>query len=395
MSDYGGCDGGEYEDYAWFYVEEEYIVADDLAEHQVPSPPPSDYVDDDMRDDWDRYEYFNDLDYASDCYEDGIFQSHDAKDSKIGQKRKRATKSSRSKKKLKTSESPDPIKPFVKAHSPIVWRSQRDRVQKPRVLTQPTETFALFGDWRERFGDTSPWDRPSQPAKSPAPLGDGVSEAALSATSEPLDEDALAEDEDMEEDGDMEIGQEALMAALQNQLAAAGGPLSGMDPQQLLQFALRMAAGKDAGDDIAGEMADAMLGGEGEEDDEAKEEQLLSWVAQQRNANKDAAATEPESPEASRDSNRPPTPPLSQANRSVKDADTKEEEGGARSKTWTAQETKPVASNKRKAEDEEEASGSSRTTKRRVTRSFNAPTAASRAKAAPATTQTRNTRSKK
>lgn len=186
------------------------------------------------------------------------------------------------------------------------------------------------------------------------------------------------------------------MAALQNQLATAGGPLSGMDPQQLLQFALRMANGKDAGDDIAGEMADAMLGGEEEEADEAKEAQLLSWVAQQRNANKDAAATEPESPEATRDSNRPPTPPLSQANRSVKDADTKEEEGGARSKTWTAQETKHVGSNKRKAEDDggEEASGSSRTTKRRVTRSFNAPTASSRAKAAP-TTQTRNTRSKK
>lgn len=390
MSDYGGCEGGEYEDYAWFYVEEEYIVADDLAEHQVPSPPPSDYVDDDMRDDWDRYEYFNDLDYASDCYEDGIFQPHDAKDSKIGQKRKRATKSSRSKKKLKTSESPSPIKPSVKAHSPIVWRSQRDRVQKPRVLSQPTETFALFGDWRERFGDTSPWDRPSQPAKSPAPLGDGALEAAPSATSELQDDDALAEDEDME------ISQEALMAALQNQLATAGGPLSGMDPQQLLQFALRMANGKDAGDDIAGEMADAMLGGEEEEADEAKEAQLLSWVAQQRNANKDAAATEPESPEATRDSNRPPTPPLSQANRSVKDADTKEEEGGARSKTWTAQETKHVGSNKRKAEDDggEEASGSSRTTKRRVTRSFNAPTASSRAKAAP-TTQTRNTRSKK
>ena len=113
--------------------------------------------------------------------------------------------------------------------------------------------------------------------------------------SPPYDEDEEeGHDEAMSEEGHT-ISQEALLAALQRQLAAAGGPLSGMDPQQLLEFATRMAANQDAGDDIAGEMADAMLAGDDEDDDGNAEENLLSWVAQQRNGAKDEVQDEPAS----------------------------------------------------------------------------------------------------
>ena len=53
MSDYGD----DYSDYGgdeWFYVEEEFMAADDLAEHAVASPPPTTYADEDAAEDWDR-----------------------------------------------------------------------------------------------------------------------------------------------------------------------------------------------------------------------------------------------------------------------------------------------------------------------------------------------------
>jgi hypothetical protein len=258
MSDYGDDD---YDDYDWFYVEDEYMPADDLAEHAVPSPPPTAYGDDDMQEDWDRFDYFNDLEYASDGYDDATFQPHNAKDSKIGQKRKRVTKGMHSKKKVKTSESAETTKAAAVAHSPVVWRSQSDRARKSRVVTDTTKSYSLLKDWREKLAETPAWARGSPPAESPGALS-GEAHDAPESTLDLPEEDALAEDEEMDEEGDVDISQDALMAALQRQLASAGGPLSGMDPQQLLQFAMRMVTDKDAGDDIAGEMADAMLEGE-------------------------------------------------------------------------------------------------------------------------------------
>lgn len=404
MSDYGD----DYSDYGdeWMYIEDEYMAADDLAEHTIASPPPTAYGDDDVDAEWDRFDYFNDLEYASDGYDDARFLPHDSKDAQTGQKRKRAHVGSRSKKKRRVTGSvTEAINPLVTAHSPVVWRAHSERGSKLKSLSDDAPSFALLKDWRNKLGDTPEWARGSPPAKSPSALSH--EELAVDAPNflaraeELLDDEALEDgDEEMvdgDEAGDVNISQDALMAALQRQLAAAGGPLSGMDPQQLLQFAMRMMTDKDAGDDIAGEMADAMLEGEkGEEGDEEAESQdnLLSWVAQQRNANKDAAATEPKSPEATRDSKRPPTPPSSEANRSIKAAESKTKAGGAKSKTWTAQETTSAASLKRKAGDDDEPESSTKTVKKRVTKSFDAPTAASQAKAAPAR-QTRATRSKR
>jgi hypothetical protein len=389
MSDYGD----DYSDYGdeWMYIEDEYMAADDLAEHTIASPPPTTYGDDDVEAEWDRFDYFNDLEYASDGYDDATFLPHDSKDAQTGQKRKRAHGGSRSKRKRRmTGSVTEAINPLVTAHSPVVWRAHSERGSKLKSLADDAPSFALLKDWRNKLGDTPDWARGSPPAKSPGATcqNEHAVDAPdfLARATELLDGQALEEgDKDMDEEGDEEadvdISQDALMAALQRQLAAAGGPLSG----------------KDAGDDIAGEMADAMLEGEeGEEGDDevGSQDNLLSWVAQQRNANKDAAATEPKSPEATRDSKRPPTPPSSEANRSVKTGENKTKSGGVKSKTWTALETKPAASLKRKAGAEDEPESSTKTVKKRVTKSFDAPTAASQAKAAPAS-RTRATRSKR
>lgn len=386
MSDYGD----DYSDYGddWFYVEDEYMAADDLAEHAVASPPPTTYGDEDGQPDWDRFDYFNDLEYASDGYDDATFEPHNGKDAKVGQKRKRVFAKSRSNKRSATGPAGAVIDTTALEHSPIVWRSQADRESTPQYLEDNAQSYALMKDWREKLADTPRWagvsPTPKPQSTQPPRPGKGkvafVSEPA-SPYSEPYDENQEEASMD-EEDG---IPEEALMAALQRQLAAAGGPLSGMDPQQLLAFAMRMAKGEDAGDDIAGEMADAMFEGEDEEDDEGAEENLLSWVAQQRNANKDTVEDFPKSPVAASNSKRPPTPPSSEANRSIRASETF---------TKSVQPSTKSSSLKRKADEDVDAESSIKVVKKRVTRSFDAPTAASQAKAATAKT-TRTTRGKR
>jgi hypothetical protein len=425
MSDYGD-DFSDYGD-EWLYIEDEYMAADDLAEHAIASPPPTTYGDDDMQADWDRFDYYNDIEYASDGYDDAAFQLHGAKDAKIGQKRKRVTTHSRSNKKQRVAaEAPRTV---VVAPSPVVWRSQKDRAPRQKLLADDAPSYALLKNWREELVETPPAESPSLQSGQMPPAVAGILQALIT---EAHDEDTLPEGEEMEgyedeedeeneeDEADGDISQDALMAALQRQLAGAGGPLSGMDPQQLLQFAMRMATDKDGADGIIDEMlegkdeeqllelakgmgvegaeeydAEEMAdGGDAEDDDEeGTEEDARPRLPVLQATNKDLTAPEPKSPEDARASDRPPTPPSSETNRSVKaTANTKSD--GTKSKSWTATETKPVAPLKRKAEIEDEAESSTRTTKRRVTRSFDAPTAASQAKAAT-TRATRSTRSKR
>ncbi|KAI8931435.1 hypothetical protein NX059_011764 [Plenodomus lindquistii] len=397
MSDYGD----DYSDYGddWLYVEDEYMAADDLAEHAVASPPPT-YGDNDDAAEWDRFDYFNDIEYGSDGYDDTATVAHDVKGAKTGQKRKRATEQTRSNKRRLVGSTDVESDATRLEHSPIVWRSQKEREPAVAVLDDNAPSYSLLKDWREKLANTPHWSRASpseKPAKSPSvrPPRPGKGKGKVAFAPAPVSppyvdedgeegEDADVDEEDDEADG--AISQEALMAALQRQLASAGGPLSGMDPQQLLQFAMRMASDKDAGDDIAGEMADAMLEGEDDGDDTDAEENLLSWVAQQRNANKDATEDEPKSPVAASNSERPPTPPSSEASRSIR----------ASATTTRTVQSSAKSSLKRKVDDKEEddTEGATRVVKKRATRSFDAPTAASQARAAPAKA-TRSTRTKK
>ncbi|KAF9696474.1 hypothetical protein EKO04_005451 [Ascochyta lentis] len=376
MSDYGD----DYSDYGeeWFYVEEEFMAADDLAEHAVASPPPTTYADEDAAEDWDRFDYFNDLEYASDGYNDAVFQVHDAKGAKAGEKRKRHIKPTSSKKRQRLLGDTEAS---AMGMSPIVWRSQTDRGLQPKLLDDDAQTYAVFRDWRKKLQDTPQWacgSPPQSPTVQAAREQEAIAEATGTAepTSPPSEIDA--EEESAHEDG-MDIDPGALMAALQSRLAEAGGPLSGMDPQQLLDFAMRMATGENAGDDIAGEMADAMFdhGEEGDEEDPEAEANLLSWVAQQRNNGTEPPASAPNSTTTTNDAKRPPTSPKENvgtraSNRTIK-------------ASQTAMKSRPHATSslKRKAGDDDGNEVSTKTTKKRATRTFDAPTAASQARTAP------------
>ncbi|KAF3053040.1 hypothetical protein E8E11_011464 [Didymella keratinophila] len=378
MSDYGD----DYSDYGeeWFYVEEEFIAADDLAEHAVASPPPTAYADEDAAEDWDRFDYFNDLEYASDGYDDAVFQVQDGKGPKTGEKRKRHVRPSQSKKRQRVRGDTEAA---ALGMSPIVWRSQANRGSQPKLLDENAPTYTVLQDWRQKLKDAPKWAKGSPPQ---SPTVQAVMEQKLIAdvigtkepVSPPLEMDA--EDEGAQED-EMDIDPSALMAALQSRLAEAGGPLSGMDPQQLLDFAMRMATGKDAGDDIAGEMADAILN-QGEEDDEEDpraEANLLSWVAQQRNHGTESSASAPE-PTAADDGEQPPTPPEEKAGTSTTNRTVKA------SQTVTKTRSQSSTSLKRKADHENENEVSTKPTKKRATRTFDAPTAASQARTASSKT---------
>ena len=380
MSEYGD----DYSDYGgdeWFYVEEEFMAADDLAEHAVASPPPTTYADEDAAEDWDRFDYFNDLEYASDGYDDVVFQVQDAKGAKIGEKRKRHVKPSHSKKKQRLTGD---IEAAASSMSPIVWRSQASRGLQPKLLDDNAQTYTVLQDWRKKLKDTPQWARrspPQPPSAQAAREQKDIAEAA--GTAEPVSppSELDAEEEGAHED-EMDIDPGALMAALQSRLAEAGGPLSGMDPQQLLEFAMRMATGKDTGDDIAGEMADVMFnqGEEGDEEDPEAEANLLSWVAQQRNSGTEPAASAPNSTSTTNDAKRPPTSPKEKASTHSSSRTVKASQTATKSRPPTN------SSLKRKADEDDESEASAKPTKKRATRTFDAPTAASQARTAPSKT---------
>jgi hypothetical protein len=378
MSDYGD----DYSDYGedWFYVEEEFVAADDLAEHAVASPPPTTYADEDAAEDWDRFDYFNDLEYASDGYDDAVFQVQDGKGPAIGEKRRRHIKPSPSKKRQRVLGDTEAA---ALGMSPIVWRSQANRGLQAKLLDENAKTYTVLQDWRQKLKDTPRWAKASPPqsptlqaASDQKHIAGAISTAAPASPPSEFD----AEDEGAQGD-EMDIDPGALMAALQSRLAEAGGPLSGMDPQQLLDFAMRMATGKDAGDDIAGEMADAMLN-QGEEDDgedPEAEANLLSWVAQQRNHGTEPPASAPE-PTATDDVEPPPTPPEEKVSTPTTNKTAKA------SQTITESRSQTNTSLKRKAGDDNESEASTKPTKKRATRTFDAPTAASQARTASSKT---------
>lgn len=294
MSDYGEDFEDDYGE-EWLYVEDEYMQADDLAEHAVASPPPATY-DEDQLDEWDRFDYFNDLEYDFEGYDDANFVPHNGETGqpKIGQKRKRGAAAGHSNKKQRLSNGEGKPERDVAwlTNAPIIWRAQADRGAKPRPLPENVQSYAILKDWREKVAEGPDWVQKPLRSSAEARVPPKELEAVVSNPHVDEDEQEWEDDQDFPEEEENEDEEEtsidptALMAALQSRLAAAGGPLSGMDPQQLLQFALRMANNQDAGDDIAGEMADEMLNqGEDEEDEEA-EASLLSWVAQQRNGSK-------------------------------------------------------------------------------------------------------------
>lgn len=401
MSDYG--DDSDYE-VDWMWIEEEYSIADDLAEHAVHSPPPTLCIDDELTE-WDRYDYFNDLEYDSDGYDEATFVPHNSKDAKVtqrtGHKRKRNGTSQRERKRPKVMD--DLTQPLPSSVlSPVTWRS-RGTPAVPIIKGESLKTYGFLKDWKRTMPKTPTWATASA-SKS------GPSRQATKGTSlgKVVDMMEGENDEEREDDaGEVDtVDPAALMAALQKNLAAAGGPLAGMDPQQLLQFAMRMMNDQDAGDDIAGELADDMLQGDGEEGEDGEDDgELMSWLARHRNSTQtDPVQADEDGANSSTHKRINHRPPKQSSLKTVQNALDTEDVEAVQQFTpvipdYPAIHKNPsqaVPSRKRKADEDIQDDGSSMTApKKQATRSNEASTRATQAKAEMRPRTTRGGRTKR
>ncbi|KAF2085545.1 hypothetical protein K490DRAFT_67699 [Saccharata proteae CBS 121410] len=158
MSDYQGddydCDD-DYDGDGWLYVEEPDDLAEDLAERAVPSPAPQEIADPDALYDSDFYEYFCDIEYNSDGFND--VGKGDSKPMPDGQsarkgKGKGAQQNSSQKARKRTDD-----RYGVQSSTPAVaWRSQKSRANCMTVEMfkgEDEKPYALFKDHEERFRD--------------------------------------------------------------------------------------------------------------------------------------------------------------------------------------------------------------------------------------------------
>jgi len=180
---------------------------------------------------------------------------------------------------------------------------ERSTVGNKKVTDTFDEAVSLLPDWRERYKDKLGFPNAGAEARLEEVVddedGDGADELyedmdyvrmpranSNEKTPLPIDmhEEEVVREEDLDGSGEQkmevpDIDPDALKMALRQHLAAAGMKVNGMDEQALLQFTQRMfAGGSGDADDIAGELADDLLG-RGEEDEE--DEGLLNWVSKQ------------------------------------------------------------------------------------------------------------------
>lgn len=406
-----------------------FALQDDLAEHAVASPPP---YEDENYEDWDRFDYWNDIESESEGYDDeGHKKKSLSKASKTGQKRKNRTDVSRSKKKRKIEGGASQVaqdRPLSPTPT-VLWRSRESREKEDNVrvgsLNETEEPYALLKDWRERLGGTPrPTSyEPIEPEDVPAPEERKSGKARRGAKAGPLSPSSDASDDGLEglisASG---LDSEALKTVLQKRLAEAGGPLEGFDQSLLLKYVMRMMTNEEASDDIAGELAEDMLN---RPDDDPLATGISSWLSQmgtpkktqgvgpQPEQTKKGASSSsqspfvvPMSPAVAATDQHPPTPSSTETNTSANvpkkrvkrlAATTAPARGKVASQsskrkpepndtaTPNAQPTTQPRTRKRKAETDEAEGSESAPKPKRAARSHDAPTATSKAKAVPLT----------
>ncbi|GME64503.1 hypothetical protein GTA08_BOTSDO12277 [Neofusicoccum parvum] len=400
MSDYG-YDSDEFDLYddGWLYIAEEDHLADDLAERAIASPPPREYDLDGSGYNSDYFEYWVDIEYNSDGWNDVKPSSKtnvSNKNQSAPKKRKKAAQGGPSQKKRKGAHgrqlSAAVDQPGDKLPT-VLWQSREERVKQdfegPRALSEePKESFALLRDWRTRFGPAAREAKGKKAAVEVEETTDVSGDASKLAKAEEMDEETAS----AEADGDglesliagSGLDPQALMRALQENLEASGAAQAGLDQSTLLKYALKMLSGEDEADDIAGELADEMFDQAEEEDPEGKD--IAEWATKQRthpeNGEKkqsgvgddEASESEPKSK-----ATLPPTPPTTNPAQDESSGPKK----GKKKDTEEPPATSAAGTRSRKRKASEPAPDDEPPPRpKRATRSYAAPTATSKAKTA-------------
>ena len=235
-----------------------------MAEHAVASPVP--YEGDDEWNDQSRYEYWNDIEYDSDGYNDV-----DGKPKNKAAKQLKPTGAV----KRKAPAAPDTPTKRRKLHqgdlsggiSPVAWRPKADAKPLEEFITPVEElkSVSLLKDWRERFrhakGLGTPKDQQSV-------------DVEVSAQHSVLLEDEEDEDEEAESTDGVKLDPEILKIALRKNLESIGLDVAKINEGTLLKLATRMTSNMDRANEILGEFVETLLGSE--EPEEA--DQFSQWA---------------------------------------------------------------------------------------------------------------------
>ncbi|KAK5110673.1 hypothetical protein LTR85_000755 [Meristemomyces frigidus] len=298
--DYDGDDMFEFED-DWLYVEDEFALADELAETQIADPGYAGTNNEiEMESfEFDLYQYWDDLEYADDSYWDyDSGQRLERSTEKAGQKRKRGTpaRAGATDKRRKVSGTQAAATGGLEAlqMENVIFMSREERnrlAARPAPALKDRVAVTFMADWRERFahrdGEVKSGRMPADMERAAQAEDDATPQKARAILT---DEVLMGEEEgDWEDDGDEEgdggedddagdalasLDPEMLKMILKQKLGEAG--LEGMDEGAFIETLNKMLAGDE--DEAAGGLANSLLG---QATRQGGNTALSGWLSQQ------------------------------------------------------------------------------------------------------------------
>ncbi|KAF2673765.1 hypothetical protein BT63DRAFT_166278 [Microthyrium microscopicum] len=260
----------------FFWVEDGYALADDLVELVVPDP--SIYTGDDDWDDLTRFDFWFDIDYDSDGFQDKPRRVRKKIGDKTGKVVRAGAKGTSKKRKMpfgaaKASKKAKLDPKALAMLPPVLFMPTPKDKDEPIVDVQAMQAYSVLPDWRAVLD------------KSEIPIIKAVNSDDL----QEMDTETKADQNSSEPS----VTMLALKMALQAQLSSKGLDSSVIDEATLLRLATSMMSQDEDADEMLDDLIDDIHGGE--EDEQAKDP-FAAWVAQA--ANGGAKERHPESFEA-------------------------------------------------------------------------------------------------
>jgi len=248
----------------YYYVEDTYALADDLAENVIPDPGGF-YDGQEEWDDMSRFEYWNDIDYDSDGYNDlskrrtNKSTAPKTNENSTSRKRKASAEAEKITKRPKLSRNQSTLLvdlPPVLFMSPIIER------QEPIADITRMETYSIFPDWRERFKNIKSVANVIPQAKPP-----NIEDMEMES------DDEIIEDES---DGEMDVSAplDALTLSLEKNLASMGLDTTRIDQSKLLLLAQKIMSQSEDAEQLMEEIIEGIHSGE----EQTGKDPFAEWI---------------------------------------------------------------------------------------------------------------------
>ncbi|KAI7502466.1 hypothetical protein KC347_g8951 [Hortaea werneckii] len=288
----------------WIFVEDEYGLADELAESQVPEPGYSGTNAEIALEsfDYDIYNYWDDVDYlADDAYwdcEGKVSRGEESQSS--GQKRRRGTPARASaaskRRKLSGKDVAAGAMPGRSQMDNVMFVNKEEQVRlalQRGPVVKRSKPVAFLGDWRKRYANVDgevqvgqmPADMEKAAQAEDATGGQTSDQEVVSAGGPGSQEDEEGWEDEEEEnastagdagEGLPSLDPDMLKQILRQRMGDAG--LDGMDEGAFMDTISKMLAGGSDEDDVAGDLANNLLG---QATEEGGNSALSDWLSGQ------------------------------------------------------------------------------------------------------------------